>query len=550
MVHSWPHLGSPRAMAWLRAIRPDLIAIIGLALLGVAVSHNVLGAGFPPGVDTPTFLHMSWFTQETLGGRGGFTDPYWYGGFAIYTTYPPLSYGLVGALAALPGIGFVFIYKLVLLFAYIGIALAIYALGRQLGFGRPWAAFGGVLVLLAYPVLVAAGLWGRYSSVVALPLAVLSLVLLERAHEKGSRKYAVLSGASLGLSFLAHHMTAGAIALGLPGWFLFYHFTERQHRAALVRVTGTVAVVAFVSTVWWVVPWLNNLVQAGFERETPGLWSFSLTRYVQALTERDLIGVHTYPSYIGIGLATMLIGGLLRAFLSPSRITPYAVLLVVLVAFSLGEQINPLIRVEPLTGLDVARFQFYMAPFIVLVGLPFIASLASSAAQFLRARGVAPRAASTLAGLIVVLLAGQALWDASAASQELFRPYRVTEGTRSLMAWLDQEGREGKVLGVGFWHWDDFLLPYTIQRPVVDGWHDEGARNWETVRQLRLMMWTGAIDIPRAYELLSELGGRYIAVQQYAPGESPQRFRSKLREHPQLFTEVADWGEVTLFERR
>lgn len=102
---------------------------------------------------------------------------------------------------------------------------------------------------------------------------------------------------------------------------------------------------------------------------------------------------------------------------------------------------------------------------------------------------------------------------------------------------------------MGFWHWDDFLLPYYLRQAVVDGWHDEGARNWRNVRPLRIMMWTGEVDIPWAYQLLGELDGRYIVVQDYFDGESPEKFRAALQNHPHLFSEVADWGEVTVFER-
>jgi len=125
----------------------------------------------------------------------------------------------------------------------------------------------------------------------------------------------------------------------------------------------------------------------------------------------------------------------------------------------------------------------------------------------------------------------------------------VTPAAQQALDWFGQEGHQGKVLGVGFWHWDDFLLPYYLHQAVVDGWHDEGAKNWRNVRPLRMMMWTGEVDVPRAYQLLGDLGGRYIAVQGYFAGESPEKFRTALRGYPDLFSEVADWGETTIFER-
>lgn len=530
-------------------LRADLGVALGLALLAVAVAHRVLGEGYPPGVDTPTFLHLSWFTSETLQGRGGLVDPYWYGGFRAFTTYPPLSYVPVGMLAAIPGVGLVLVYKIALLAAYAGTGYAAYYLARELGQGRPWAAVAGAITVLSYPVQVAVGLWGWYSSMVALPLGLLALALLERASQRGSRASAIAGGGALGLSFLAHHMTAMALALALPFWVLFSFLGGDTERRRSLRALLLFLVAAVATTVWWIVPWLGNLLAAGFQREVPGLWTFPPSEYLQALARRSLIGTYAYPNYLGVGLTALGIGGILYGFVVRSRVTPYALFLVALTAFSLGEQANPLVRVGPLRGLDVARFQLYMAPVIAVVGMPFVASLGLAVGQLLgdgrRLRWL--RGAG--AGLALALLLGQTVWDSAEASRKLFGPYRLSPSAQEMVQWLGQDGRQGKVLGVGFWHWETFFLPFYLRRPVVDGWHDEGARNWRTVRALRLMMWSGEIDVPKAHALLGELGGGYIAVQDYFAGESPKEFRSALGQYPQLFAPVAQWGDVTVFER-
>ncbi len=527
----------------------DGLVAVAVTAVGLVAARHLLLPGFPPGVDTPTFLHLSWFTRETLQGAGGWVDPYWYGGFRPFTTYPPLSYSLVGVLAAVPGAGFVFVYKTVLLGAYVGTGMATYLLTRQLGNARSWSALAAVLTVLAYPMMVAVGLWGWFSSVVALPLALVALALLERAYSGGRVRWATLGGVALGLSVLAHHMTAFAFALGLPGWFLFCYIGHSVPQRHLYRVTAGFGLATVATVAWWVVPWAINLIQAGFQRETPGLWSFPLTQYFGAITQRDLIGLYAYPNYLGLGLIAMAIGGVVQSFLVPSRVTPYAILLVVLVAFSLGEQVNPLLRVRPFDGVDVARFQLYMAPVIAVVGVPFLASAGTALVALSRLRQPPAWLPGAVSGLLVALVLGQALWDGAVASQRLFRPYQVTPATQQALDWFGEEKYQGKVLGVGFWHWDDFLLPYYLRREVVDGWHDEGARNWRTVRALRMMMWSGKVDIPQAYQLLEELGGRYLAVQDYFAGESPDKFRIALEEHPELFFKAADWGEVTVYER-
>ncbi|MEE8442329.1 MAG: hypothetical protein V3S37_01155, partial [Dehalococcoidia bacterium] len=231
-----------------------------------------------------------------------------------------------------------------------------------------------------------------------------------------------------------------------------------------------------------------NLLEVGFQREIPGNWSFSLDRYLEAITQGDLIGRYAYPTYLGIGLIMMAIGGIVQAVMVPSRATPYVILLVLLVAFSLGEQVNPLLRVRPFDGLDVARFQLYMVPVIAVLGLPFLASLGTAVVGLSRLRRPPQWLSGTIGGVLVALVLGHAAWDGAVASQRLFTPYRVTPAAQQALDWFGQEGHQGKVLGVGFWNWDDFLLPYYLRQAVVDGWHDEGARNWRSVRPLRMMM--------------------------------------------------------------
>ena len=58
-----------------------------------------------------------------------------------------------------------------------------------------------------------------------------------------------------------------------------------------------------------------------------------------------------------------------------------ALALVVMVWFSMGAEVNPLIRVYPFSGLDTARFQLYMAPLMALVAAALAERLMSLARE-------------------------------------------------------------------------------------------------------------------------------------------------------------------------
>ena len=500
----------------------DLAVAVGTGVIGFVLIQELWQPGFPPGVDTPLYLHLSWFTQEALqGSQTGWLDPYWYGGFRPFTTYPPVTYGLVGGLAALPGVGLAVAYKGVLLLAYVGTGVATIVLARELGSSRVWGGLAGILVILAHPLLAAIGLWGWLASIAAMPFVLLAWAGLERAYHRHESRYGIWGGAALGIAVLTHHMTAFAFALGLPAWGLFYFVRYPAARRHLVGVSLRFTGAAMLLSIWWIVPWLINLLDAGFQREIPGLWSFPLVQYLDAVSNTGLIAEYAFPSYLGLSLITLGIGGAVHALVAPSRYTPYAILLLILLALSLGEQVNPLLRVRPFDGLDVARFHLFMVPVIVIVGLPFLASVGEG-----------------IGGLVVL---GQMTRDATVASDKLFQPYRVSESMSEAIAWFAQEGHEGKVLGVGFWHWDDFLLPYLAGRSVVDGWHDEGTESWRTMRPLRRMMWTREVDAPEAHRLMGELDGRYIAIDNCYPGEGPAQFRQALAGQPELFQRVAEF---------
>ena len=521
----------------------DLGVVIGATLLGLILIRRIFQPGFPPGVDTPLFLHLSWFAQEALQGSSvGLLDPYWYGGFHPFTTYPPLTYSLVGALATLPGMSLVPVYKGVLLAAYVGTSLATYVLVKELGAGRLWSGFAGVLTILAHPMLVSIGLWGWLSSIAAMPFALLALAGLERAYHRGQIRYAAWGGVAFGLAVLTHHMTAFAFGMGLPAWALFYLIRYPAARGHLYRVGLWFVSATAVVSVWWIIPWLVNVLDAGFRREVPGLWTFPLRQYVDAITDTNLIAQYAFPSYLGIAFIVLAVGGTVHALVLPSRTTPYAILLLILVAFSLGEQVNPLLRLRPFDALDVARFHLFLVPFMALVGLPFLESVGKGMGDLLRLRRIPRWLPATVSGTLALVVLGQMSVDAVAASRALFQTYRVSTLMEETLDWFEGEGGDGKVLGVGLWHWDDFLLPYYLQRGVVDGWHDEGAKNWRTVRPLRLMMWRAVeIDVDKAYELLGDLEGQYIAVDTCYPGEAPSQFRAALRERPELFQEVAEF---------
>ena len=299
----------------------------------------------------------------------------------------------------------------------------------------------------------------------------------------------------------------------------------------------------------------------GSEGSCAGLWTPTLTIYRTYIVDPSLIGEFIYPSYLGITLMVMSTGGVVYALVERKRLAGMAVLLLVLAWFSMGANFNPLIKVYPFSGLDVARFALFMVPFMALLGgllLERVVGLLREQWPNL-SRRLSPRYSqslwyATVAGLLALILVFPSIEAGKA--RELMGPYEVEGPVSEALDWLarrpsagDGSGTDGPVYSVGLWNWDAFIIPFLADRPLIDGWHDEGAHDVEKIRELRIMGWTGEVDIARARQLLSQLGAGVLLVNRESdyPAESANVFWDKIEAHPEWFEKQDQWNDVAMY---
>ena len=533
------------------------------SILGAVLIWPTFGGDYPPGVDTATFLHLSWVTKLAASGdlSNPFQDPYWYGGFPYLQAYPPLGYGLVGVISFITKIDLVNVYVALLVMAYGGLGLVTYWLAAEQGLSRWASALAAVLTMLAYPVLSSIILWGWFTSLMSLPFALIGFLLLQRSLRTGNWKLSVWGGIFMAVSIMIHHMTGISVGLGMAGWFLF-HSTSRAYpiKQLLAYCSVFLAVTALVTAPWGI-PFTIHVLDVGFRREVAGLWRPDLSTYSSNIIDSSLIGGFVYPSYLGITLLVLATGGTVFALIEARHLAGVAVALLVLVWFSMGVDLNPLIRVYPFTALDVARFHLFMVPFMTLLGAALVERLISFLKEIWpslppafrsgRARYLWPSFVVSLIAAVLVFPAMDA-WKA----RDHMNPYQVDGSVAEAIEWLaavpppEKDGSADRVYAVGLWNWHTFLIPFLAGRPLVDGWHDEGAPNVELVRPLRLMGWTGQVDAEESHRLLGDLGASYVLVKRIPdyPLESSQLFWEAFETHPQLYSKQQQWGDVAVFE--
>ena len=139
-------------------------------------------------------------------------------------------------------------------------------------------------------------------------------------------------------------------------------------------------------------------------------------------------------------------------------------------------------------------------------------------------------------------------------ARDFMEPYQVNGSAEKAIQWLaerppSEDDTRGRVYSVGLWTWHTFLIPYLANRPLIDGWHDEGASNVQQIRELRLMGWTGNVDIQRAHRILSEQGAEYVVVKRISdyPVERSYLFWDGFEDHPEWFEKLEPWGDVAVF---
>ena len=291
---------------WMAVYR-HLAVFVAFSILGTVLIWPIFGSDYPPGVDTATFLHLSWVTKLAASGQlaDPFQDPYWYGGFPYLVSYPPLGYGLVGVISFVTRLDLINVYVALLVMAYGGLATATYWLAVELGLRRWTAALAGILVALAYPVLSAIFLWGWFTSVMALPFGLVAFMLLERSLRTSRWRPAAWGGVCMALGILIHHMTGFSLGLGLVGWFVFHATSGIYSRRQVVIFSSLFAVVTILVVAPWGVPFIIHILDVGFRREIPGLWFTDLTTYRTNIIDPARIGDFVYPSYLGITLVVL-----------------------------------------------------------------------------------------------------------------------------------------------------------------------------------------------------------------------------------------------------
>jgi len=532
-------------LAW----RHGLVALAYAGFVTVLM-WPMFGPGSPPGVDSPTFLHLGWVVDLALTGNldSLLTDNFWYGGWPYAAAYPPLAYGAIGLLSAISPIPIEISFRIWIFLAYVGLGLSVYGLALELRVRKPIAAWGGLLALFSYPMFVSLGIFGWYSTVFALPFGVAGFAMAERSLRRLQRRDAVAAGLLLAASMLSHHMTGFAFGIAMTPWAL-YRLWPTRTRMRVLRNLVTLIVTFFAVILPWAVFFIPHLLSVGFEREIAGNWNVDVAEMTRKALAREFVGRELFPSYIGLVQLPLALAGTLYVFATGARASGAAILLVVFTWFAFGADAMPLIRVWPFSGLDVARFIVFMAPFMALMGAVLVDAILDDLMAVRRRYGIPRPLIFAATAAVAVSLLIIPLQDSIEASDTLTPVQRIA-GLDDSFEWIREETPpDTTVLAVGFRNWDDWWVPEQTGRPVMDGWNDEGAPGWREIREIRHMGWFGKVNALSLYNIMTARDTDYLLIYHWQPLDSPQLFEAAVSQDQFLFRRAAAWPGVSIYER-
>ena len=386
-----------------------------------------------------------------------------------------MGYGLVGGISAITSIDFVSGYNFLFILSYGALGYSTWFLAREFGL-RWWSAVtAGLFATIAYPALSSVFLWGWFTSIMAMPFALVSLALLERSLSRHSAKLAVLAGALLAVATMIHHMTSLALVLGLPVWFGYHLALGSYSRRDLVVYSLIYGIATILIIAPWAIPFLLEATEVGFRREIAGNWMPAISNYRANVLDPSLVGVHVYPSYLGIVITALALVGILIVLIERHRLAGPTLILLVMVWFSMGANANPLINHYPFSSLDIARFHLYMVPLMALLAAFSVERSFTLAKQTWPhpLHPVAWRLVAITSLALILAYPGYNAWQARDKAQ----PYLVQPQVQQALDWLAasppvHRGEPAKVYSVGLWNWHSFLVPSLADRPLIDGWHD------------------------------------------------------------------------------
>ena len=485
------------------------------------------------GVDTTSHLYKILFLQYWWKqGVNPFWSADWYGGSPALLLYPPLSYYLTAAIALL-GVDPLLAYKLVDAFFYWIAPVAIFFLGKELGFGKGESALGALMFSAIPQVIENYLFFDRFPTILSIPISCFFIIFFHRALTKPNSPFNVLlSTFTMSALLLVHHLSA-LIAGFVAVLMVLLASTSDGIGKPLLKL-ATVAIGTIGITAFWLMPFLesyrlfssngfyNRNVIFPFLRFT--YFGFNVVSYLLGIAQFILAAV-AVQSIIGRNLMQVpfrpfvffapLLGGMaifqvgeISSLASLDYLGEFVVALSFTLFFAQFILIPSARRVlARRDGAIFAVFWFFLFLWLGLgfyalpvLQLPVIDSIwiktmdvyrlwlyLAVPMSILAARGLLRSASKLLSWrpmsvvlLLVLVITPTTLGVAIKIHYDLNNPINGvlpysaanTQIPPEILDYFQHDSSQGRILGINVPLWI-YLLPDYVNKPIVDGWYPQ-----------------------------------------------------------------------------
>jgi hypothetical protein len=271
-----------------------------IAALPVAISQAIPGSESWSHVAKTAFL-MNSFSQGNFTGW----SQYWYSGFQLLYTYPPLTY-ILGAILGWPFQSALIGMKLLLLLSFVLSGVGAFALCRNFGISPNWSLAAGLLYSLAPPHILFLFDQGTLGYGLAFALCPFLFLAFRNALANPSPSSVVYLSAVGALFLLSNDVSLYVLFLPLFAYLVVSTPKSRVLKTALVLVSSSAT--AFLLSAFWLIPYLNydlsgelNLLGAAPFRSSEILhWYSFIAPNFQSLTAGYLGWILILPALVSI----------------------------------------------------------------------------------------------------------------------------------------------------------------------------------------------------------------------------------------------------------
>jgi hypothetical protein len=486
--------------------------------LPLVLKFLVFGNASIIGNDTQTHIYKAIILQRNIEQMPfylwGKWDWNWYAGYPFLQVYSPLFYYIMAIISIIFNISVDLTARLVLPFFFFLSALSMYLLCIHLTKDKLASMLGAAAYAYSPYLISDFSGDGSVGSFIAFAFAPVALLYADRLSNDGNNIDTFLSAVFIGLTLLSNQAT-GLLLLMVV---LLYLLLQKKILSGIKVVVET-----FLVTAFWILPYVTSMQNAFL----PVTSSESPLMIFGGLLTR----------YLGLVPIVLLVMAL---WLARKRLIKNVKIFTVCAILALFTAYNIIIFFFPLPILSALALGRTSALYVFLV--PPLVALALAFGSKLSRKGV-------IVSIFLVLLIIEGLFV------QVYVPLTVGRYT-SAYNFLTTDNTWFRALQlprepVGS------LIPVVSNKPVIDGWYDQGSSLSTLIANLSMSMWfsgspttpTWASDPQKAIAAFGYLGVKYIIVDKADPVFGPEFSQALYRaiNFTENATEVFTSGNITVF---